>query len=134
MNSFFIFLGFSLITMNAIAAEDVYTADVYAKCGVEVDTDYDMKVNVYHVGCNKSFDTQLGQIVSQYSSDNDKKQAVEEFIKENKETYKNAFEADAHMTLTGIKKYPAVVLNNKYVVYGTSDIGTAKDQLFRLQG
>jgi hypothetical protein len=128
------FLGLSLITINAIAAEKVNTADIYAKCGVEVDTDYDMQANVYHIGCNKSLDIQLGKIVSQYSSDADKKQAVKEFMQENKEIYKNAFQAEVHMALAGVKKYPAVVLNNKYIVYGTSEIKTAKDQLFRLQG
>ena len=67
-------------------------------------------------------------------SKEDIKKISKDFLNKNKEKYKEAFKAKAVMAFQKVDRYPAVVFNDKYVVYGTSDYEVAKDRYYAYKG
>ena len=60
-----------------------------------------------------------------------RKQQLCRYLHQYVEAYRQAFEAESQALAAGITAYPAVVIDHRYVVYGTTDTVTAQRLLQR---
>ncbi|WP_150467605.1 DUF1525 domain-containing protein [Francisella sp. SYW-9] len=95
--------------------------EVFVPCNQEVE--FSSQVKIYHVGCEKKLNKELSQAVSQDLSN--REQIAKEFVQKHKKQYKKDFEDSSKMSVYGLKSLPAIVIDSKYVVYGTTNINTA---------
>ena len=101
---------------------------VYLPC--QVKRDYPETVTVYHINCNQ----QLDQLFTRQIRNNHHTQLSDalqnqatEYVHDHYKQYKKAYQANDQAAAAGIKRLPAIVFDQEYVVYGTTDLDQARD-------
>ena len=114
---------------------EINHVDAYVPCGTKFDKEELKYINVVYVNCAEYYDKVLSQELSQKSS-SDKKQLVamvKKYMEEHKLDYQKAFKQQFSIP-KNIKKYPAFVFNDKYIVYGLTDYKQAKEKYYDYRG
>jgi hypothetical protein len=91
-------------------------------------------ITVHHLGCDKALTAKLNSLIGSSTTKKEIARVSQEFINSHKKQYAKAFEDKAQMVSQKVSKYPAVVFNDKYVVYGTSDYEVAKNKYYDYKG
>ena len=117
-----------------VQASSIKKVDIYTGCKDKVSTDFNVPITVHHLGCDKALTAKLNSLVDSSTTKKEMARVSQEFISSHKEQYAEAFEDKAQMVSQKVSKYPAVVFNDKYVVYGTSDYEVAKNKYYDYKG
>ena len=113
--------------------------DAFVTCGTDVNINSSIESNVYEMGCDKSLNAELNQLIKKQNFDIKSNEIeiaamTEKFVDAHKKQYAESYTGQAKADIAGIGKYPAYVFNDKYVVYGTSDFNQAKAKYFSYRG
>jgi integrating conjugative element protein (TIGR03757 family) len=124
------FVGFPLFSLTfSISYAD--TINVYVSCR-EADSlnavnqmSSDDTVQIYPIHCARLLDAQLNEKVKGHAK-KDADMTAKHWMKSHFNQYLNALSQDNKALGKGVNKIPAIVINDRYVVYGTVDILKAK--------
>ncbi|WP_440993552.1 DUF1525 domain-containing protein [Cysteiniphilum litorale] len=127
------FIGFSLFSFFSLTVSISYadTINVYVSCR-EADSlnavnqmSSDDTVQIYPIHCARLLDAQLNEKVKGHAK-KDADMTAKHWMKSHFNQYLNALSQDNKALGKGVNKIPAIVINDRYVVYGTVDIFKAK--------
>jgi hypothetical protein len=131
---YLIFMSSILLSCIAIG-EPITSVDIYAPCGKTIDTNYPYDIKVHYIGCQEALSTKLSSQIRNLKDNNKAiKEQVREYIDSHKEEVQKSFNNELQSTNSNVKRFPAVVMNNKYVIYGTDDFSTAKAKYYEYVG
>jgi hypothetical protein len=123
---------FLILVSNSFAINEITKVDMYVNCGTEVPEENE--VTVHYMDCDEVLTKQLNTELRELNNPTKKEitAASVRFMKKHKEEYTEAFKNKAEAR--NIKSYPAIVFNDKYIVYGTNSYSKAISEYFRYKG
>ncbi len=93
--------------------------DVYVACDTAIiEQSY---FSVYHVGCDKALQRQINDSIKSLSADERKAKAIG-LYEANKDKLLEDKRINQQALMQGIKKLPAIVFDEQYVVYGSLNV------------
>ena len=85
-----------------------------------------------YIGCADQLTDKLNEKLNNLDDPKEITRIAKNFVAQNKDAYVSAFSSQAYVA--NIKKYPAIVFNDKYIVYGITDYDQARTEYFRYRG
>ena len=115
-------LAFPLMLGALVSNSYAWQADIYVKCNSTLQGN--SQITIHKVLCNKAIERQLNQSL-QGLPNNQAIARAKSFTQMHLNALRLADNSNQQAINAGITKIPAVVINQHYVVYGTTNINQA---------
>ena len=130
----YIILFLSILLSSVAISQPIKDVDIYSLCDAKVNTNYPYDIKVHYVNCRTTIANNLTAQIRDLRSIQAIKSLVKDYMESHKDHLKQAFNEESQQVKNKLQRYPAVVINHQYAIYGTDDFETAKSKYYEHVG